>query len=45
VQEIWHTIHQSKKKSNQWFLAKVDMDKAYDRLNWEFIKKSGQTGS
>lgn len=37
AQELIHTMHNSKGK--KWYMAiKVDLEKAYDRLRWSFIK-------
>lgn len=38
VQEIWHTINSQKNNKRQFFVGKIDMDKAYDRLSWSFVQ-------
>jgi hypothetical protein len=39
AQEIIHHIHKS--KSNQGLLAaKLDLEKAYDRVDWDFLEKT-----
>ena len=37
AQEAIHSIHNKKGKVS-WMAIKVDLEKAYDRLNWGFIK-------
>jgi len=39
VQEIWHLIQNRGQKQKPPFLAKLDMEKVYDRLRWGFIEK------
>lgn len=36
VQEIIRSMR-TQKGDNNMFLMKVDLEKAYDRLNWDFI--------
>ncbi|XP_061365840.1 uncharacterized protein LOC133309118 [Gastrolobium bilobum] len=37
VQELIHSMHRMKGKKS-FFSIKIDLEKAYDKLNWEFIK-------
>ena len=37
VQEVIHSMNNKKGKVN-WMVIKVDLEKAYDRLNWSFIE-------
>ena len=40
VQEIWFYIRfRLNKKKNQFFIAKLDMEKACDRVRWDFLMK------
>jgi len=39
VQEFWSTIFNSKKRSNNQCIVKVDTQKAYHRVNWSFLCK------
>lgn len=36
---IAHEIFRSKKGKSWWMILKLDMEKAYDMLNWDFIKQ------
>jgi len=38
VQELWHSIATSKRIIEQMFMAKLDMEKAYDRLRRTFVE-------
>lgn len=37
AQEIFHSMR-NKKGSKGWMVIKVDLQKAYDKLGWNFIK-------
>lgn len=37
VQEIIHSMH-IKKGKKSWLTIKVDFEKAYNKLHWDFIK-------
>lgn len=37
AQEIFHSMRKKKGKTG-WMAVKIDLEKAYDRLNWNFIK-------
>lgn len=37
AQEVFHSMH-TKKGSAGWMAIKIDLEKAYDILNWFFIK-------
>lgn len=39
AQEIFHSMHNKKGKKG-WLAIKIDLEKAYDRLNWDFIKET-----
>ncbi|KAH1114363.1 hypothetical protein J1N35_007741 [Gossypium stocksii] len=39
AQEVIHSMR-SKKASRNWMAIKLDLEKAYDRINWEFIDAS-----
>lgn len=38
AQEILHSMHKLKSK-NGFFAIKVDLAKAYDKMNWKFVEK------
>ena len=38
AQEVYHYIHTSRKRKKQWFIAKLDMEKAFDRVRWELLE-------
>ncbi|KAK5811558.1 hypothetical protein PVK06_026904 [Gossypium arboreum] len=39
AQEVIHSMR-CKRKSNNWMAIKLDLEKAYDRVSWEFIDAS-----
>ncbi|XP_017628584.1 uncharacterized protein LOC108471483 [Gossypium arboreum] len=39
AQEAIHSMR-SKKKNKKWMVVKIDLEKAYDRVLWEFIDAS-----
>lgn len=39
AQEIFHSMRAKKGKTG-WMVIKLDLEKAYDRLNWAFIKET-----
>lgn len=39
AQEVIHSLR-CKRKSNNWMAIKLDLEKAYDRVSWEFIDAS-----
>lgn len=41
AQEVIHSIR-SKKQNKNWMALKLDVEKAYDRVSWEFINASLQ---
>ncbi|KAK5772898.1 hypothetical protein PVK06_049200 [Gossypium arboreum] len=38
AQEVIHTMRSQKKR--KWMAIKIDLEKAYDRVRWEFIEAS-----
>ncbi|GAA0185150.1 hypothetical protein LIER_32438 [Lithospermum erythrorhizon] len=40
VQELTHSIQSSKSKKNGLTTIKIDMSKAFDRINWDFLLTS-----
>lgn len=36
VQEVIHSMR-AKKKGNKWMTIKLDLEKAYDRVSWDFV--------
>lgn len=36
--ELMKFIHKSKKTKKYWCVAKIDIAKAYDKINWRFIQ-------
>lgn len=41
AQEVIHSMR-SKKGAKGWMAIKIDLEKAYDRLNWDFVKHTLQ---
>ncbi|KAA3465252.1 LINE-1 reverse transcriptase isogeny [Gossypium australe] len=39
AQEVLHSMH-SKRNGKNWMAIKLDLEKAYDRVSWEFIRAS-----
>ncbi|KAK5811354.1 hypothetical protein PVK06_026683 [Gossypium arboreum] len=35
-------VHSMRGKSRKWMIVKIDLEKAYDRIRWDFIDKSIQ---